>query len=708
MKKNISRKLSKATILLVAFVALTMVFTIYQTSINTAVVDFANELNIDEDLILGYLPLTANAASINSFTSLQMVDGYSMSNTWGSVVEKSETYTFTASLSNDAYKRAAYSAGAITFQSYFTITKSGNHSSRWYVEASGGASTASTTGSYISSGTSTSASVNLPGGTTTFTGYLNLRTQGKAFTQQTARAENCGITLIKGDTTAPTISGSTWQTSNTITITDSSAGINTITVQYSEITNGSTYTTNSALGWSASGTASTSRVTSKTITFDTYGKYKITVTDNVGNSNSKEIWYYSPSIKLNADPSDHGLVSLDDTLTEKGSSVSLENTSKKGDDSYYTYAAANEYYYFTGFTNPSVLTSGTLTYHGDYGVYVWKQQHTIQTPPKQNLFTHTANFSPIYNALEYLGADGNYKSFNASTSSWAFDYNGKARAPLKTKSGYYATFAYTGTTLAGTTYSSSTAPTYAGSYTVTVTMRMGSTSGNPTGKATYSFTINPINIVAKPGIADKIYDRTTLAIQSNNTGTTANATLWTYSIYDSTLSKTAETNDGTLTLTTIANIEFHFAKSSVGSTTIDIHQKNADGTTTKLTITNVNPFNSDILDFYFTGSATNNPVATITSTNNDLVKSYIVRTTTSGISKTIYPAPLTVKLGNYVNYNTTALPSTIYVGGKAFTDHSYIGKIYDGTFTSTLVDGDGITTTLFKQHNIKVYTEEEI
>lgn len=36
------------------------------------------------------------------------------------------------------------------------------------------------------------------------------------------------------------------------------------------------------------------------------------------------------------------------------------------------------------------------------------------------------------------------------------------------------------------------------------------------------------------------------------------------------------------------------------------------------------------------------------------------------------------------------------------------GKIYDGTFTSTLVDGDGITTTLFKQHNIKVYTEEEI
>jgi uncharacterized protein YbbK (DUF523 family) len=36
------------------------------------------------------------------------------------------------------------------------------------------------------------------------------------------------------------------------------------------------------------------------------------------------------------------------------------------------------------------------------------------------------------------------------------------------------------------------------------------------------------------------------------------------------------------------------------------------------------------------------------------------------------------------------------------------GKIYDGTFASNLIDGDGITTRLFKQHNIKVYSEEEI
>ncbi len=33
------------------------------------------------------------------------------------------------------------------------------------------------------------------------------------------------------------------------------------------------------------------------------------------------------------------------------------------------------------------------------------------------------------------------------------------------------------------------------------------------------------------------------------------------------------------------------------------------------------------------------------------------------------------------------------------------GKIYDGTFTSTLIDGDGFTTRLLKKHGISVYNE---
>ena len=36
------------------------------------------------------------------------------------------------------------------------------------------------------------------------------------------------------------------------------------------------------------------------------------------------------------------------------------------------------------------------------------------------------------------------------------------------------------------------------------------------------------------------------------------------------------------------------------------------------------------------------------------------------------------------------------------------GKIYDGTFSKTLKNGDGITTRLLKENNIKVINNEEI
>lgn len=45
---------------------------------------------------------------------------------------------------------------------------------------------------------------------------------------------------------------------------------------------------------------------------------------------------------------------------------------------------------------------------------------------------------------------------------------------------------------------------------------------------------------------------------------------------------------------------------------------------------------------------------------------------------------------------------------KAKSPSCGCGKIYDGTFTNTLINGDGVTTKLFKLHNIEVITEEEI
>ena len=42
---------------------------------------------------------------------------------------------------------------------------------------------------------------------------------------------------------------------------------------------------------------------------------------------------------------------------------------------------------------------------------------------------------------------------------------------------------------------------------------------------------------------------------------------------------------------------------------------------------------------------------------------------------------------------------------KAKSPSCGFGKIYDGTFTNTLIDGNGITAKLFLENNIKVYTE---
>lgn len=35
-------------------------------------------------------------------------------------------------------------------------------------------------------------------------------------------------------------------------------------------------------------------------------------------------------------------------------------------------------------------------------------------------------------------------------------------------------------------------------------------------------------------------------------------------------------------------------------------------------------------------------------------------------------------------------------------------KIYDGTFTKTIIDGNGVFTEMLLKHNIKIYTEDEI
>lgn len=45
---------------------------------------------------------------------------------------------------------------------------------------------------------------------------------------------------------------------------------------------------------------------------------------------------------------------------------------------------------------------------------------------------------------------------------------------------------------------------------------------------------------------------------------------------------------------------------------------------------------------------------------------------------------------------------------KANSPSCGCGKIYDGTFSGTLIDGNGRTAEMLIKHGIKVYTEEEL
>jgi len=45
---------------------------------------------------------------------------------------------------------------------------------------------------------------------------------------------------------------------------------------------------------------------------------------------------------------------------------------------------------------------------------------------------------------------------------------------------------------------------------------------------------------------------------------------------------------------------------------------------------------------------------------------------------------------------------------KARSPSCGCGKVYDGTFSDKLIDGDGVTTALLKKYGIKVITDEEI
>ena len=663
MKRNISKQVSKLSVFLVFFIALTLVFTLYQTSVNAYVTDVATELNLTEDgeEILGYTPIKAEAASYsnptaNSFSTFTCMSGDA--NYWigpvgtsgGDPGSSSKTGTVYFS---DQFVRASHGS-AIKYKAVCSITSNGNNQTQnWSV----GDSAISTT----STGTQYGAEKVLGAGKTSLAWTLKLNTKWKAASTQESKMANGKVTIIKGESTAPTISstngqslnGADWQTSTSVTISDSGAGLNTISYTYTNLTGSSS----SSSPFTASGT---SRTTSQTLTLSGEGKYVITATDNVGNSASKTIWKYNSTITATVNNANYGTASV-------GGTSSTTLTGKFGTQSYDLYASPKTGYYFTGWTS-TAGGQGTLGV-GSYTSGKWKNSASIPASPTTQTYTWQAQFSEMAPLLNNSGS-----AVSSGTKSFTYTYDG---SPIELTtgsipSGYSASLTFYGTTLAGNAYAETTAaPTYAGTYTANFNL---SYSGNPIGAASFSITINAINVYAYPYFANsntKVYDGNKFISQTN-------ATDW--NLGAESASNSVVTSDKLTFTNNYAGADgFHFNNKNVGSN-LDITIE--DSVKSNVTISSAK-----------TSDAT---------TNADVAKSYIFNVSTQNTPKgTIKPKLVTISSAGYgqcLNGETAIANLNGFYANGALIPNGTMGKVYDGSTDATLkgiiitgyVDGDDI------------------
>ena len=73
-----------------------------------------------------------------------------------------------------------------------------------------------------------------------------------------------------------------------------------------------------------------------------------------------------------------------------------------------------------------------------------------------------------------------------------------------------------------------------------------------------------------------------------------------------------------------------------------------------------------------------------------------------------YRDTLVIVLLEFFQCAIDLIPLISVVVLKAKSPSCGVGEIYDGTFTGTLREGDGVTTALLRKIGVKVYSEIEI
>ena len=651
MSKKVVRKFSAFAIILVVMLASLCVFTLYQSSVNAVILDALDDIDIDTAQISSSLDQvdvaeaadnlgTANITSMNFGNWQTISEGKWSVRGHGNIFnpgshdweDKYYYIILKISDSSNTIPNLLYCLQnnqiSVQFRMQITNRVDSGETFSFGIEVNSDSNYNDFTGSGNTETWMESKEGYLSATQVTLYGHIRL-CNGLA---DDGQVSNLQVKFNKKDTTAPSISVSGLNTSNytastAFTVSDSGSKLYNVSYNYTSFTG----ITDS---WSASG----ENASSKNCTLNKgFGTYVISVKDNIGNSSSKTVYYYSATISFNA--GSNGSISDISTISGKtyGNSYTISATVK-----------AKTGYYFTGWTRSGDGGTSKIGV-GTYSNGNWTSTQSIVEPDASNCsgqITWTAQYAPI--------------SALYTTTGSAMTYDGSAHTNITVHSSTIkdngnddlsVSCIYNGTTKAGTSYSSSDAPKYAGTYYGVVTVKKGGGTLGSGDSKNYSFTINPRSLSLTPsftGTFSKIYDGT--AVLNDLT-----CSEWTFDKDSS-----PQIDDGLNTATTIGDSGFSFKipDANAGDKTIQIC--GAGGVTLGV---------NSPLSAYVTLSTT------VTSNADDIKASYSLVFSGTTANYKITEKELTVS----VSYDGTV---TGYV--RESLHNNVPGKVYDGTTEAKL------------------------
>ena len=545
MSKKVVRKFSAFTIILVVMLASLCIFTLYQSSVNAVLLDAIDDIDIDSTLLSSSLDQVdvAEAKGDNlgtkSITSLNFGNWQNLSTGKWSVSAwdvgfgwQDKYYYIVLNISDASIPGLSYclTNQDISVQFRMQISNpAGGHEFSFGLEVGSDANYDDFSGK-ATSGWMESQEGYINQTSMTLYGHIRLRSAAG----DDAEVKNLEVKFVKKDTTPPSIAGNSasgsYTAASSIEITDSSAGIYEIAYVYTDLG-----------GNKVSDTITYTDERTTTVDFGFpkgQGKYEITAEDNVGNSSSKTIYYFSPTIEV--EDEGHGTVEVSNIsgLT-KGSKYTISAAATLGNG-----------YYFTGWKGSGALANKTLGI-GSYDSDSKKWKNTITVEYLAGTHTWTAQYAKMTITIPIN------QTYDGSTHGVSVEgFKGDDKIAI----------AYSGETYAGTSWTD--IPLYAGSYEATVTLK---SDKNPIGSGTASYTIGKQTLSMIPTFSktDKPYD-----------GKTSFNYFESWSYYPANSNSLAKNTDK-LKFTNNSDVKFYFDNANVGTgKTINTNASSANVTIT--------------------------------------------------------------------------------------------------------------------------------